>query len=423
MLAIDAYPSDAMVKKMKPTFFILDDAEVSGKTILLRGDLNVPVQDGKVTDTTRLERLAKTIRELQTKKAKIVILSHFGRPKGKVDPAFSLRIVVAAMEKIMGGKVQFCEAVRGEKAKAAVAAMQPADVLILENTRFEKGEEENDPALAREIAALGDIYVNDAFSVSHRAHVSTEGLAHFMPSYAGRDMQDELDALTRGLENPVRPVVAIVGGSKISTKLDLLKNLTAKVDVLVLGGAMANTFLAAEGKSVGKSLCETDMLDTARSIMADSKARGCTIMLPLDVVLAPEFKPQPSAPTVDVNAIPEGQMALDAGAKTIEAIGAVLEKAKTVVWNGPLGAFEMAPFEKGTVAVLQKVAALTKAGQLISVAGGGDTVAAVNMAGVADSLSYVSTAGGAFLEWLEGRTLPGVEVLRKKDADKKRAAV
>lgn len=406
---------------MTQNFYTLDDANVSGKTVLLRGDLNVPTQDGRVTDATRLERLSHTINELKNKKAKVVILSHFGRPKGKVDPAFSLKQIVPALQQIVGGTVAFCPSVKGPEAKAAIAALPVGGVLVLENTRFEKGEEENDPALARDMAALGDLYVNDAFSAAHRAHASTEGVAHHMPAYAGREMQKEIEALSRALENPQRPVMALVGGSKISTKLDLLKNLVAKVDVLVLGGGMANTFLAAQGKAVGKSLCEKDMLETARGIMEACKARGCQLLLPSDVVVAAEFKAGAAAETVSVEAIPAEKMALDIGPASVEAIARAMETAKTVVWNGPLGAFEMAPFEKGTVAVAQKLAIATQSGKLLSIAGGGDTVAAVNMAKVGEKLSYISTAGGAFLEWLEGRQLPGVDILRKSETSAKRA--
>ncbi|NDE91148.1 MAG: phosphoglycerate kinase [Alphaproteobacteria bacterium] len=400
---------------MSSEFLTLDDVDVSNKIILLRGDLNVPMQDGLVSDLTRLQRLVKTIDELKSKHAKIVVLSHFGRPKGKIEPTLSLAQIVPALAKVLNAPVAFCAESTGEKAKAAIAAMKSGDVLVLENTRFHKGEEENDPALIKAFAALGDVFVNDAFSVTHRAHASTEGLAHILPSCCGRDMQNELEALARALETPVRPVVAIVGGSKVSTKLSLLNNLTAKVDVLVLGGGMANTFLAAQGLAVGKSLYEPDMLDTARKIMAESKSKGCTILLPSDVVVAGAFAANAHAQIVDATAIPADQMALDVGPKTVVAIEAALAKAKTVVWNGPLGAFEIPPFEKATIAVANRVAQLTSSGKVLSVAGGGDTVAAVNMAKVGDTLSYVSTAGGAFLEWLEGCALPGVEILRKKE--------
>lgn len=403
-------------------FLTLDDMDVSNKTVLLRGDLNVPVQHGVVGDMTRLQRLLKTIHELKSKKARIVILSHFGRPKGKVDPAMSLEQIVPVLSGLLNERVGFCEHSVGDAAKAAIATLKAGDVLVLENTRFQKGEEENDLTLAKAFASLGDVYVNDAFSVTHRAHASTEGIAHFLPSCCGRDMQHELDALAKALDNPQRPVVAIVGGSKVSTKLALLSNLTAKVNVLVLGGGMANTFLAAQGHKVGKSLYEPDMLDTARCIMDESKTKGCTILLPDDVVVAQTFAAHVPTQTVPANAIPADSMALDVGPRTVAAINTVLNTAKTVVWNGPLGAFEVAQFETATMAVAQTISDLTAKGHVLSVAGGGDTVAAVNMAKVGDTLSYVSTAGGAFLEWLEGCSLPGVEVLRRKENVQARVA-
>ncbi len=399
---------------MSGEFLTLDDVDVSNKVVLLRGDLNVPVQNGVVGDMTRLQRLLKTIHELKSKKARIVVLSHFGRPKGKVDHSMSLEQIVPVLSGLLNERVGFCDESIGDKAKAAIAKLKAGDVLVLENTRFHKGEEENDPALSNAFASLGDVFVNDAFSVTHRAHSSTEGIAHIMPSCCGRDMQHELEALAKALEKPVRPVVAIVGGSKVSTKLALLSNLTGRVNVLVLGGGMANTFLAAQGHAVGKSLYEPDMLDTARKIMAESQAKGCTILLPTDVVVAGAFAANAPTETVTVNAIPADKMALDVGPKTVVAIEAALNTAKTVVWNGPLGAFEIPPFERATMAIAKTVSSLTSKGAVLSVAGGGDTVAAVNMAKVGDSLSYVSTAGGAFLEWLEGCALPGVEVLRKK---------
>ncbi len=400
---------------MSGEFLTLDDVDVSNKTVLLRGDLNVPVQNGVVGDMTRLQRLLKTIQELKSKKARIVILSHFGRPKGKVEPSMSLGQIVPVLSGLLNERVDFCNESIGDKAKAAVAKLKAGDVLVLENTRFHKGEEENSPELAKAFASLGDVFVNDAFSVTHRAHASTEGIAHLIPSCCGRDMQHELDALAKALDKPMRPVVAIVGGSKVSTKLALLSNLTSRVNVLVLGGGMANTFLAAQGCAVGKSLYEPDMLDTARKIMAESKTKGCAILLPTDVVLAAEFAANVATQTVSVDAIPSDKMALDVGPKTIAAIEEVLSTAKTIVWNGPLGAFEIPPFEKATIAIAQTVSRLTSEDLVLSVAGGGDTVAAVNMAGVGDTLSYVSTAGGAFLEWLEGCALPGVEILRKKE--------
>lgn len=398
---------------MTGLFRSLDDVDVAGKRVLLRGDLNVPVKDGAVTDATRLERLAHTIRELAGKGAKVIVLSHFGRPKGKVDPAYTLKPVASALEKVVGQKVAFCEEAVGDKASAAVAQLGKGHILVLENTRYYSGEEANDNGFVTALAALGDIYVNDAFSAAHRAHASTEGLAHKLPSCAGREMQAELEALSKALEAPQRPLMAIVGGSKISTKLDLLKNLTRKVNVLVLGGAMANTFVAAQGFSVGKSLFESEMLDTARTIITESATAGCQLLLPTDMVVAKQFAANTPTHIVDAHAIGADDMALDVGPKTVQAIEVALEKCKTLVWNGPLGAFETPPFEKATLAVAHKVAALTQAHQLVSVAGGGDTVAAVNMAGVGEKLSYISTAGGAFLEWLEGRKLPGVEALRK----------
>lgn len=402
---------------MTNAFYTLNDLDASNKTVLLRGDLNVPVDGTRVTDATRLERLAKTIQELSAKKAKVVVLSHFGRPKGKVEPSLSLAPIAEALAGVLGKPVAFCPESTGEKAKAAIAALPPGGVLVLENTRFQKDEEENGAAYVQALASLGDMFVNDAFSVSHRAHASTEGLAHLLPSCAGRDMEAELDALQRSLENPQRPLMAIVGGSKVSTKLDLLKNLVARVNILVLGGGMANTFLAAQGKAVGKSLHEPDMLDTARAIIAESAKVGCTLILPVDVVVAPAFAANAPSATVTVDAIPADQMALDVGPATVEMIVDALSRTKTVVWNGPMGAFEIPPFQMGTVAVAGAIADLTRSGQLLSVAGGGDTVAAVNMAKVGVRVSYVSTAGGAFLEWLEGRTLPGVEALRKKNGN------
>ena len=407
---------------MSGEFLTLDDVDVSNKIVLLRGDLNVPVQNGVVGDMTRLQRLLKTIQELKSKKARIVILSHFGRPKGKVDASMSLGQIVPVLSGLLNERVDFCDESVGDKAKAAITKLKAGDVLVLENTRFHKGEEENDPALAKAFASLGDVFVNDAFSVTHRAHASTEGIAHLIPSCCGRDMQHELDALAKALDKPARPLVAIVGGSKVSTKLALLSNLTARVNVLVLGGGMANTFLAAQGYAVGKSLYEPDMLDTARKIMAESSDKGCTILLPSDVVVSSVFAANAPTEIVSVDAIPSDKMALDVGPKTVVAIEAALNTAKTIVWNGPLGAFEIPPFEKATMAIAKVVSGLTSKGAVLSVAGGGDTVAAVNMAKVGDSLSYVSTAGGAFLEWLEGCVLPGVEVLRKKEKTQRSAA-
>ena len=397
-----------------PSFKTLDDlGDIKGKRVLVRVDLNVPVTDGEVSDTTRIERVAPTIRELSDKGAKVILLAHFGRPKGGSDPEFSLKIVAPSVEAVLDRKVHFAEDCIGEKAASAVAGLEPGGILLLENTRFHKAEEKNEPDFARALAANGDIYVNDAFSAAHRAHASTEGLAHHLPAYAGRTMQAELEALEKGLGNPTRPVVAIVGGAKVSTKIDLLQNLVKKVDALVIGGGMANTFLAAQGINVGKSLCEHDLADTARAIMAEAKSAGCDIVLPSDGVVAREFKANAANETVSVSAIPGDAMMLDVGPKSVEAVNAWIGKAATLVWNGPLGAFEIEPFDKATVSAARHAAEETRAGRLVSVAGGGDTVAALNHAGVADDFSYVSTAGGAFLEWMEGKALPGVEVLKK----------
>ena len=397
-----------------PSFKTLDDlGDIKGKRVLVRVDLNVPVTDGEVSDTTRIERVAPTIRELSDKGAKVILLAHFGRPKGGSDPEFSLKIVAPSVEAVLDRKVHFAEDCIGEKAASAVAGLEPGGILLLENTRFHKAEEKNEPDFARALAANGDIYVNDAFSAAHRAHASTEGLAHHLPAYAGRTMQAELEALEKGLGNPTRPVVAIVGGAKVSTKIDLLQNLVKKVDALVIGGGMANTFLAAQGINVGKSLCEHDLADTARAIMAEAKSAGCDIVLPSDGVVAREFKANAANETVSVSAIPGDAMMLDVGPKSVEAVNAWIGKAATLVWNGPLGAFEIEPFDTATVSAARHAAEETRAGRLVSVAGGGDTVAALNHAGVADDFSYVSTAGGAFLEWMEGKALPGVEVLKK----------
>ncbi len=397
-------------------FLTLDDIDVSEKRVLLRGDLNTPVENGAVTDTTRLQRLAKTIHDLTARNAKVIVLSHFGRPKNGPDPSASLKVVAEALQRVVGRSVAFCPETIGPAAAAAVEALPPGGVLVLENTRFHKEEEKNDPEFARQLAGLGDVYVNDAFSASHRAHASTEGLARLLPACAGRDMEEELSTLSRALDNPEKPVMAIVGGSKISTKLDVLKNLTKKVDILVLGGGMANTFLAAKGSGVGKSLCEFDMLDTARVIMEAAEQNNCRILLPEDVVVAEKLDAHASAQTVSAQAIPETMMALDVGPATRRAIAAAMENAKTLVWNGPLGAFEFPPFDESTASLARVIAARTRMGKLLSVAGGGDTVAALNAAGVTAKFSYVSAAGGAFLEWMEGRALPGVEILRRKKA-------
>jgi len=396
-----------------PDFRTLDDiGDVSGKRVLVRVDLNVPMEDGEISDATRIERVAPTIAELADKGARVVLLAHFGRPKGAPDPEQSLKPIAAATAKILNRPVAFAEDCIGDKASKAVAALKDGGVLLLENTRFHKGEEKNDPDFAKALAANGDIFVNDAFSAAHRAHASTEGMTHLLPSFAGRTMQEELEALEKGLGNPARPVVAIVGGAKVSTKIDLLLNLVKKVDALVIGGGMANTFLAARGENVGKSLCEHDLAGTARQIMIEAATAGCAIVLPVDGVVAREFKEGAASETVDVSNVPADGMILDVGPKTVKAIAGWIDRAATLVWNGPLGAFEIAPFDKATVASAREAAKQTRAGKLVSVAGGGDTVAALNHAGVADDFSYVSTAGGAFLEWMEGKPLPGVEALK-----------
>lgn len=395
------------------SFRTLDDiGNLNGKRVLLRVDLNVPVQDGKVSDTTRIERVAPTIKELSDKGAKVILLAHFGRPKDGPDPSLSLKLVADETAEVIRRPVGFSKDCIGPEAAAAVAAMKDGDIVCFENTRFYKQEEKNEPAFTQSLAANGDIFVNDAFSAAHRAHSSTEGLAHILPAFAGRTMQAELEALEKGLGKPVKPVVAIVGGAKVSSKLDLLNNLVKKVDALVIGGGMANTFLAAQGVNVGKSLCEHDLASTAREILKTAKAAGCDIVLPTDGVVAKEFKAGADFEIVDINAIPADSMVLDVGPKSIDAVNAWISKAATLVWNGPLGAFEIEPFDRATVAAARHAAACTKAGKLISVAGGGDTVAALNAAGSADDFTYVSTAGGAFLEWMEGKPLPGVEVLK-----------
>jgi phosphoglycerate kinase len=393
-------------------FRTLDTADVSGKRVLLRADLNVPVRDGRITDLTRLERLTPTIRELAHKGARVIVVSHFDRPKGKVVPGMSLRPISAALRDVLGHDVFFADDCVGPVAEEAVERLEPGQVLVMENTRFHAGEEENDPEMARRLAALADIYVNDAFSAAHRAHASTEGVARHLPSMAGRLMQRELEALTDALEHPQRPVGAIVGGSKVSTKLELLGNLVGRVDVLVIGGAMANTFLAAQGVAVGKSLQEADMHQTARDILARAKQEGCDIILPVDAVTATEFRAHAPTRIVNINNVPADSMILDVGPATVAHLTARLASLRTLVWNGPLGAFETPPFDAATVAVAQAVAAATDAGKLRSVAGGGDTVAALKHAGVVDRISYVSTAGGAFLEWLEGKLLPGIQALQ-----------
>jgi phosphoglycerate kinase len=388
----------------------LDDFAPAGKRVLLRADLNVPVQGGKISDLTRLERLSPTIRELSDKGAKVIVCSHFDRPKGKRVPEMSLRPIASALSDVLGKPVAFAEDCVGEPAAAAVAALQDGDVLVLENTRYHAGEEKNDPALAKELAALADVFVNDAFSAAHRAHASTEGVAHLLPSYAGRLMQAELSALEAALGSPKRPVAAIVAGSKVSTKLDLLTNLVGKVDILVIGGAMANTFLAAQGADVGKSLQEPDLHETALKILAEAKAKGCEIVLPIDLVVSEKFAANPPTEIVKADAVPAGTMALDVGPASVDAFIARLPEIKTIIWNGPLGAFEIPPFDASTNKLALAVADATEKG-LVSVGGGGDTVSALRGAGVAERLTYISSAGGAFLEWMEGKTLPGVAAL------------
>ncbi len=395
-------------------FKTLDDLDLTGKRVLVRADLNVPVADGKVTDATRIERLIPTLREIVKVDGKAVILSHFGRPKGKVDPEFSLEQVVPAVVEALGHPVGFIATdwVDVARARQAIDEAPAGSVLVLENTRFHPGEEKNDPELARRMASLGDLYVNDAFSAAHRAHASTEAVAHLLPAAAGLAMQEELVALEKGLGNPERPVIAIVGGAKVSTKLELLGNLIGKVDALVIGGAMANTFLHAGGLGVGKSLAEKDLAETANTIRDKADAAHCAIILPIDATVAWRFEANAPHRFYGADAIDPDGMILDVGPGSIERIKGAIDEARTVVWNGPLGAFEMTPFDQGTVEVAKYVAARTKAGKVVSVAGGGDTVAALAHAGVKEKFTYVSTAGGAFLEWMEGKSLPGVEALK-----------
>ena len=390
----------------------IDDLDVAGRRVLVRGDLNVPMRDGSVSDATRIDRLVPTLTELAERGAKVVVMSHFGRPKGQREPALSLKPLVGPLRAALGGlDLVFVEDCIGNSADAAVAGLKPGQIALLENLRFHPGEEANDPAFAAALAALGDIYVNDAFSTAHRAHASTEAIAHLLPSTAGRLMQAELAALFKALETPAHPVAAIVGGAKVSTKLDLLGNLIEKVDMLVIGGAMANTFLHALGTDVGASLCETEMASTARDVLARADAADCEIILPGDAVIAREFKANAACEVVKVAAVPADAMILDVGPGTAAALADRLIDCRTLVWNGPLGAFEIPPFDAGTVTVAKAAADLTKSGALVSVAGGGDTVAALSQAGVVDDFTYVSTAGGAFLEWLEGKELPGVKAL------------
>jgi phosphoglycerate kinase len=399
----------------------IDDLDVEGRRAIVRLDLNVPVKNGEVTDSTRIERSLPTLRELLDKGASIVVLSHFGRPDGKVDPELSLRPIGHALARAIGRPVIFVATDwQNDAAHRAAENLHPGQILLPENTRFHPGEEDNDPLFARVLAALGDIYINDAFSAAHRAHASTEGIAHERPSAAGRAMEAEIAALTRALENPERPLLAIIGGAKISTKLDLLSNLIAKVDTLVVGGAMANTFLAAQGRNIGKSLLERDLLDTARDILQRAAARDMSVELPVDAVLARAPIAGIASRTVGLDDVKPDEMILDIGPETVAAVRSALDGASTLVWNGPVGAFEIEPFDKATIALARHAAERTKNGKLVSIAGGGDTVAALNKAGVAGDFSYVSTAGGAFLEWLEGKTLPGVKVLEVKIVERER---
>jgi len=397
---------------MTNSFRTLDDVDVKGKRVLVRVDLNVPMDSGKVTDATRLERIAPTITSISDKGGKVILLAHFGRPKGR-DEKNSLKPVAAALANVLNKQIAFADDCIGEAAAKAVAAMKDGDILCLENTRFHAGEEKNDPAFVAELAKLGDIWVNDAFSAAHRAHATTEGLGHKLPAYAGRTMQAELDALGKALDAPKRPVIAVVGGAKVSTKIDLLENLVSKVQALVIGGGMANTFLHAQGIGVGKSLCEKDLAPTALRILEKAEAAGCAIILPVDATVAFKFEANTPSQAYGLDAIPADGMIHDVGPQSIERIHAAIDDAATLVWNGPVGAFEIAPFDRGTVVAAKHAAKRTKEGKLISVAGGGDTVAALNHAGVADDFTYISTAGGAFLEWMEGKPLPGVEVLKK----------
>jgi phosphoglycerate kinase len=394
-------------------FKTLDDlGDVTGKRALVRVDLNVPMEDGAVTDDTRMRATLPTVTELADKGAIVLLLAHFGRPKGEKRPDMSLSLVTRTYEQVLGRPVRYVGDCQGETALENVADMQPGDVAILENTRFHAGEEKNDPELVRAMAALGDLYVNDAFSAAHRAHASTEGLAHVLPAYAGRAMEAELVALQKALGEPERPVAAVVGGAKVSSKLEVLRHLVSKVDHLIIGGGMANTFLAARGVAVGKSLCEHDLSDTALAILEAAERANCTVHLPYDVVVAKEFAANPpSLRTCNVHEVAADEMILDVGPAAVEALADALKNCRTLVWNGPLGAFETPPFDRATVALAQTAAALTQSGTLVSVAGGGDTVAALNHAGVAADFTFVSTAGGAFLEWMEGKELPGVKAL------------
>jgi len=397
------------------TFKKLDDlGDVTGKVALVRVDFNLPMHDGAVTEDTRVRAAAPTILELSAKGAKVLLLAHFGRPKGARVPDQSLSLVLGAVEKVLGKEVMFVPEIAGDVVRQAIGILGPGDIALLENTRFWPGEEKNDPELVKAIAANADFFVNDAFSAAHRAHATTEGLAHVLPAYAGRSMQAELEALEKALGNPAKPVAAVVGGAKVSSKLDVLKHLVARVDHLIIGGGMANTFLAANGIDVGKSLCEHDLADTAREILANADASGCTVHLPYEVVVSKEFAANPpSLRTCNVHEVAADELILDVGPAAVEALADALKTCRTLVWNGPLGAFETQPFDAATVALARIAAALTVDGSLVSVAGGGDTVAALHHAGVAQDFSYISTAGGAFLEWMEGRELPGVKALEQ----------
>jgi phosphoglycerate kinase len=387
--------------------------DLKGKRVIVRADLNVPVKDGKVTDATRLERLVAGLQDLAKRGARVVVISHFGRPKGGPDPQFSLKPVAAKLGTLLGRPVAFAADCIGEAAERTVAALQPGQIAVLENLRFHKGEEKNDPEFARRLAALGDLFVNDAFSAAHRAHASTDAIARLLPAYAGPLLMEEVDALVRVLEKPERPTAAVIGGAKVSSKIDVLTHLVAKVDRLIIGGAMANTFLLAEGVQIGKSLAEPDHTKTALQIMHAAKERDCEVLLPHDLVVAAKLEAGAPARMVATLEVPADQMVLDVGPKTVAHYAEVLGRCKTLLWNGPLGAFEIAPFGEGTFALAREAAALTEAGELTSVAGGGDTVAALNAAGVTDRFTYVSSAGGAFLEWLEGRELPGIAALTR----------
>jgi phosphoglycerate kinase len=396
---------------MSKPFKTLDDmGDVRGKRVLVREDLNVPMAEGSVTDDTRLRATVATVGELADKGAIVLILAHFGRPKGNPSPECSLSQVVRPYSDVLGREVRYVD---WEGADDAVAMLEPGDIAVLENTRFFGGEETNDPAVVTRFASLGDLYVNDAFSAAHRAHASTEGLAHVLPAFAGRAMEAELDALQKALGAPEHPVAAVVGGAKVSSKLDVLRHLVTRVDHLIIGGGMANTFLAARGVDVGKSLCEHELAATCEQIMEAADKANCTVHLPYDVVVAKEFKPNPATRTINVHEVAADEMILDVGPAAVESLGDVLKNCRTLVWNGPLGAFETPPFDTATVALARTAAALTEGGSLVSVAGGGDTVAALNHAGVADAFTFVSTAGGAFLEWMEGKDLPGVAALTR----------